>query len=330
MNNRLLTIRVGLFFLLGLALLWVTYESLNGGRVFRAKGYTLVARFNNLKGLHDGDDILMAGVRIGSVARTRLANGRGEADLTIEPDIAIVTDAVAAIAQSSLLGTNHLEITVGTPGAPRLQPGAEVKTRESVDINDVIAKIGSLGDRLDKLATQIGDGLGGTGPGGGLVAKLDKLVTDNGPKLTETISNLQDITAKIREGNGTLGRLINDPKLHDELLASIGEIKGAAGDARSFLADARSVVDEVKSGKGAIGTLLYDEQTAANIRTAMKNLRDVSDKLNSGQGTLGRLISDDSLFREAQGTLSKVNRAVDSLSDQGPITAVGVAAQTLF
>jgi len=330
MNNRLLTIRVGLFFLLGLALLWVTYESLSGGRVFRAKGYTLVARFNNLKGLHDGDDILMAGVRIGSVARTRLANGRAEADLTIDPEIAIADDAVATIAQSSLLGTNHLEVTVGTPGAPRLPPKGELKTRESVDINEVIAKIGSLGDRLDKLATQIGDGLGGTGPGGGLFARLDKLVTDNGPKLTETISNLQDITAKIREGNGTLGRLVNDPKLHDELLASIGEIKSAAGDARTFIADARSVVDEVKSGKGAIGALLYDEQTAANIRTAMKNLRDVSDKLNSGQGTLGRLISDDSLFREAQGTLSKVNRAVDSLSDQGPITAVGVAAQTLF
>ena len=330
MNNRMLTIRVGLFFLLGLALLWVTYESLNGGRVFRPKGYTLVARFNNLKGLHDGDEILMAGVRIGSVARTRLANGRAEADLTIDPDIAIANDAVAAIAQSSLLGTNHLEITVGTPTAPRLPAGGVIQTRESVDINEVIAKIGSLGDRLDKLATQIGDGLGGTGPGGGLFSKLDKLVTDNGPKLTETISNLQDITAKIREGNGTLGRLVNDPKLHDELLASIGEIKGAAGDARSFIADARSIVDQVKSGKGAIGALLYDDETGANIRAAMKNFRDVSDKLNSGQGTLGRLISDDSLFREAQGTLSKVNRAVDSLSDQGPITAVGVAAQTLF
>jgi phospholipid/cholesterol/gamma-HCH transport system substrate-binding protein len=42
------------------------------------------------------------------------------------------------------------------------------------------------------------------------------------------------------------------------------------------------------------------------------------------------LISDDSLFREAQGTMRKVDRAVDGLSDQGPITAVGVAAKSLF
>ena len=31
MNNKLQTVRVGLFFLLGLALAWITFESLNGG-----------------------------------------------------------------------------------------------------------------------------------------------------------------------------------------------------------------------------------------------------------------------------------------------------------
>jgi phospholipid/cholesterol/gamma-HCH transport system substrate-binding protein len=86
----------------------------------------------------------------------------------------------------------------------------------------------------------------------------------------------------------------------------------------------------VKSGKGALGALVFDEQTGNEIKVTVKNLHDISDKLKSGQGTLGRLISDDSLFRDAQGTLSKVNRAVDSMSDQGPITAVGVAAKSLF
>jgi len=61
----------------------------------------------------------------------------------------------------------------------------------------------------------------------------------------------------------------------------------------------------------------------------VKNLKEVSDKLNNGQGTLGKLISDDSLFREAQGTMRKVDRAVMP-ERPGPITAVGVAAKSLF
>jgi phospholipid/cholesterol/gamma-HCH transport system substrate-binding protein len=82
MNNKAQTIRVGLFFLLGLALAWITFESLNGGQGLKKKGYTLVAGFANLKGLKTGDEIRMAGVKIGAVKTTRLASNRVEAVLT--------------------------------------------------------------------------------------------------------------------------------------------------------------------------------------------------------------------------------------------------------
>ena len=249
--------------------------------------------------------------------------------LKIQPGVQIPNDAVAMVATSSLLGTNHLEISVGSVGLPFLLPGAEIKTRQTVDMNEVIAKLGSLGDRLEQVVTDIGKNMG-SGDSGSLFKRIDKLVIDNGPKLTETVSNLQDITDKIRRGDGTIGKLVNDTKLHDDLLASINEIKGAAADARTFVSNAQSVIDQIKTGKGALGTLLYDEQTGNEIKVTLKNIQEVSDKLNSGQGTLGKLINDDSLLREAQGTMHKVNRAVDGLSDQGPITAVGVAAKALF
>jgi phospholipid/cholesterol/gamma-HCH transport system substrate-binding protein len=329
MNNRTQSIRVGLFFLLGLALLWVTFESLNGGRVFRPKGYTLFARFENLKGLHDGDDILMAGVKIGSVKQTRLAGHQAEAVLIIQPDISIADDAVATVATSSLLGANHLEVSVGSNGVPFLPPGGVIKTKNTVDMNEVISKLGTLGDHLEQVMGDFSKSFGG-GDSGGLFKKLDKLLDDNGPKLTETISNLQDITDKVRNGQGTFGKLLNDSKLNDDLLATVGEIKAAATDARTFVGNAQSIIDQVKSGKGTIGTLVYDDQTGTDVKLTLKNLREVSDKLNNGQGTLGKLLNDDSLFREAQGTMRKVDRAVDGLSDQGPITAVGVAAKSLF
>jgi phospholipid/cholesterol/gamma-HCH transport system substrate-binding protein len=324
-------IRVGLFFLLGLALLWVTFESLSGaGRLFKAKGYTLTARFDNLKGLYKGDEVLIAGVRVGTVAQTRLAGRQAEVVLQIDPGVRIASDAVAMVAQSSLLGTNHLEVTVGSSDGPRLEPGAAIQTKNSVDMNEVISKLGALGDRLEQVATEIGKSLGAGGQSGSLFTRIDKLVTDNGPKLTETVANLQAITAKIRSGDGTIGLLVNDSKLHDDLLASVGEIKGAATEARALVANAQGIFDQVKAGKGTLGTLVYDEQTGNGIKLTLKNLQEVSNKLNNGQGTLGKLISDDSLLRDAQGTMRKLDRAVDGLSDQGPITAVGIAAKSLF
>ena len=324
-NNRIQVIRVGLFFLLGLALLWTTFVALNGGRFsFKEKGYSLTARFDNLKGLKKGDEVTMAGVKIGSVTETLLAGRQAEAILNINSGVPIAGDAVAMVAQSSLLGTSRLEVSAGSPGTAPLGPGAVIATKGSTDLNEVIAQLGQLGERMEQVVTGIGKNLG-SGEGGSLFTKVDKMVTENGPKLTEAINNIQEITAKLRQGEGSLGRLVNDPKLHDELLAAVDEIKKAAGDARSILANAQTLVDQVKSGKGTLGTLIYDDTTGKEIQTVAKNLRELSEKLNNG-----RLLTDDTLYRDAQGVIRKVDRAVDGLSDQGPITAVGVVANSLF
>jgi phospholipid/cholesterol/gamma-HCH transport system substrate-binding protein len=330
MNNSHNTIRVGLFFILGLALAWITFESLSGGQIFKKKGYTLVAPFSNLKGLKTGDEVLMAGVKIGTVNSTRLGRERVEAVLAIDPTVQIPTDAVASVETSSLLGSQHLAVSFGK-AATLLQDGAEIKTKGTVDMNEVISQLGSLGAKLEQVADGVSKAMGG-GEGGSasLFTKLDHLVDVNGPKLTDTIANLQDITAKLKNGEGTLGRLVNDPKLHDELLASIAEIKLAAADTRTFVTNAQSIIADVKGGHGALGALLYDPATAENFKLTVSNIRDISTKLNNGQGTLGKLISDDAVYNEVQGVVKKADRTLDSLGDSGPITAVGVAAKALF
>jgi phospholipid/cholesterol/gamma-HCH transport system substrate-binding protein len=323
------TIRVGLFFVLGVALAWITFESLNGGQAFKKRGYTVVAPFANLKGLKTGDEVLMAGVKIGSVAATRLARERVEAVLNIDPAVSIPDDAVASVETSSLLGSQHLAVSFGQ-STVMLQDGDVMQTKNTVDMNEVIAQLGSLGAKLEGVADNIGKALGGKDGSGSLFNKLDQLVTDNGPKLTETIGNLQDITAKIKQGDGTIGKLVNDPRLHDELLASVAEIKDAAANARTLMADAKAVVADVKAGKGAVGALLYDPATADNFKVTVGNIRSISDKIARGEGTLGKLLNDDGLYQEVQGVVKKADRALDGFGDQGPITAVGVAANALF
>lgn len=330
MNSTQQTVRVGLFFILGCALAWITFEALSGGQVFKPKGYTLVAPFSNLKGLKEGDEVLMAGVKIGSVAATRLGAQRVEAVLVIRPDVRIPDDAVATVETSSLLGAQLLAVTFGS-STTMLKDGDTLRTRNTVDMNEVIAQLGSLGAKLEGVAADIGKALGGgEGGSGSLFTKVDRLVETNGPALTETLANLRTLTARLEAGEGTLGKLVNDSRLHDELLGAVGDLRGAAADARVFLADTRGIVADVKAGRGALGVLLADPATAENLKYTMNNLRQLSDKINRGEGTLGLLLADDQMYKDIQGLVRKADRTLDGLGDQGPVTAVGAVAGALF
>ncbi|MDX2185603.1 MAG: MlaD family protein [Opitutaceae bacterium] len=331
MNQTQMTARVGLFFLIGVALVWVTWEALHNGKLSPEKGYTVVASFNTLKELKPGDPVRMAGVQIGNVQETRLNKGRAEAVLTIEDQYPIANDSTATIAMAGLIGANYITIDAGNPdSAGVLPPGGSVKTTESADLQQIINDLGGLGKELRGTLAQISGNASGPDGQGGLFQKLDKLVTENSTKISNTMSNLEDITAKIRNGEGTFGKLVNDPEAYNRLLATVEEIKLAASDARTFVASGQEVVAHVKSGKGAVGTLIYDEKAAENLRYTLNNLREVSDKLNNPNSTFGQLIGNDQLLREMQGTIKKADRALDGLADQGPISAVGAVAQGLF
>jgi phospholipid/cholesterol/gamma-HCH transport system substrate-binding protein len=331
MNTAQQSARVGLFFLLGVALVWVTFETLSDGKLFEPKGHTIIAGFDDLRQLKSGDDVRMAGVKVGSVKATRLAGRRAEAVLDIDPKVEIGNDATATIDMAGLISGNYIAIDMGAPGAPPIPDGGEIRTVSTPDLNSIMAELGGLGKQLQEALGSFGKALNGDGKsGGGIIQKLDKLVSDNSAKVDATMTNLQEITDKVNHGQGTLGKLVNDPALHDQLLATVAEIKTAAEQAKAFATNAEGIMDQIKSGKGTIGTLVYDQQAADDIRTSIANIRSVSDKLAKGQGTLGKLISDDGLYNSAQTTIKKVDRTLDGLSDSGPITAVGIVVNALF
>lgn len=331
MNNFQQTARVGLFFILGLALTWVTFETLRGGKVFKDQGYNLIAGFETLKELKDGDEVRMAGVKVGEVERTRLAGRRAEAVLRIDHRVRIKSDASAVIVMAGLIGTNYISIDLGTDAAPDLPDGAEIKTKATADLNSVMSQIGDLGKKLETAIGDLSSALSGDGKGEtGIIKKVDQLISENRENIGKATADLRDITAKVNKGEGTLGKLINDPKLHDELVTTLDEIKKGASEAKSFIANAQKIIDQVKSGQGAIGALVFDQKAGDDIKASLANLRNVSDKINRGEGTLGKLLSDESLFRDAQSIMKKADRALDGLDDTGPITAVGVVYRGLF
>ncbi|WP_309397211.1 MlaD family protein [Cerasicoccus maritimus] len=339
MNTASQSIRVGLFFVLGVALIWIAYETLSGSRLERASGYRLEASFENLQQLKASDEVRMAGVRIGNVAETKLDGTKAVAVLLIDQNIAIPADSEATITTAGLLGTNYVAIVPGED-LQKLAAGAPINTFKTPGFNDVVAEVGQLGERLDQVFAKVEgslDGLSGlTGGGssddgeGDLFSNLNQIVIENRDTIKSTLANFDQISGDIASGKGTIGKLIQDPAAYEKIMTTADDIKIAANNASALMTEAQSILDEVKTGKGALGTIIYDQQTGEDIKVTVANVKDFSSKLNSPQSSLGRFLNDDDLYVQAQDTLSKVNGAVSRFDDSGPITAVGILASALF
>lgn len=327
MNQSLQTIKVGLFFLLGLTLIYVVYSVIGDEQLRQRGGYVLHATFDDIKTLSRGADVRVAGVRVGEVEETRLVGGRGELVLRIREEQELPADTVASIAMSSLLGQNYIALRYGR-AEDMLADGGRIDTQPAMDINDVLGQIGDLGEKISGIADTFSE-FGGE-EFDDFIRNLSGLVTDNRESIRGIVANLEDVTDKLNNDEGTLGKLINDGEAYDELLMTVAEIRGAATDARSALGNVQGMFDRIESGEGTLGKLLVDDSIALELEMTMANLNDFSNKLNSGEGTLGKLVTDDELYTELQSILQQAQKALDGMGEAGPITAVGAISGALF
>ena len=105
-------------------------------------GYELTARFEKIDGIRVGSDVLMSGIKIGTVTAQQLdpKSYLAIVRFTVRDGVDVPDDSAVKIASNGLLGDKYLALEPGGSDA-KLKPGAEIQfTQGSVDIMDLIGK----------------------------------------------------------------------------------------------------------------------------------------------------------------------------------------------
>lgn len=111
--------------------------------------YTVQARFADVTGLFEKDDVRVAGVTVGSVESIGVEGGRAVVTLAIDDDVRIPADSRASITWLDLIGARQVDLLPGS-SATLLEPGGEITdTRSAVDIGTLTARLGPLARTLD-------------------------------------------------------------------------------------------------------------------------------------------------------------------------------------
>ncbi len=315
MKNSLET-RLGIFAVLVVIAALLIMETL-GGISFFQRGYHLSALFDTVQELKVGDSVKMAGVEVGRVEKIALENNKVRVTMKLNDGTIVKTDSRAAIRFTGLMGQNFVAIGFGTPDAPQAVNGAVLATVEQPDLNAIMAKLNDAATGIQNLTRSFtGDTINN------LLGPLTDLIRQNSGHLSATISNVEAISGRIASGQGTVGKLIYTDTLYDSALDTVSNLQ-------STVAAARQVVNEVNEGRGTIGKLVTDDTLYRATTSSMTNLNQILQKINQGQGSVGKLVNDQDLYRNAKLTLQKVDKAADSLEDQGPLSVLGIVASNL-
>lgn len=137
----------------------LAYQRTDVGAV---SGYPLQARFEKVDGIRVGSDVMLSGIKVGTVTGQRLDQQSYLAvlEMSIAPNVQLPSDSSIKVTSSGLLGDNYLAIQPGG-AVEMLQAGDEITyTQGAVDLVELLGKA---------IYSPQGPGGGGAGaPGGGL------------------------------------------------------------------------------------------------------------------------------------------------------------------
>ncbi len=279
-------LRVGIFVLFGLAILGFLIINSTGDFNPFQKSLRLKARFAAADGLREGSEVQLAGVRIGKVDEVILLPPDSPEDNLIEAVLMvdeelngapiterIRTDSTAQLIATSILANDKMiNITPGTMQGAPVSENHILESRDAISINQLTQTGNQLLEQINKIAIPA-----------------------------------NEILNKANQGEGTLGRIINDPALYNNLDTAIAET-------RLTVVKLQTTIDKINRGDGSAGKLLNDPELYDSLNRTVNQLEGISQDLRAGRGTAGKLLTDDALYDETRDAVSDLRLTTSKLN----------------
>ena len=309
--------KVGLFFLVGIVLVVLAIEVTVGTSLFWS-GYHLFVNYRSVEGLRTGDEVQVAGLKLGRVDAITLLPDGVRVKLRLSRDAVVHRDSIARLDYQALSGTRFIAISLGTPNVPVLKDGETIEGDIPPGITQMIDELQGVAHSVQSLADSLNENQDRVLKG------VNAMLDENRAALQDALTNLDSITNKLDRGDGTLAKLLNDPGLYDRANAAMGDLQKVT----NRLANGQGDLGRLVNGDGA----LYDEvrETVASLNKTAMNLEEISDQVRNGEGTLGRIVTDDQLYEEARDAVHGLDRATAGIEDAGPISVLGTLVTSLF
>ncbi|MDP9205648.1 MAG: MlaD family protein [Gemmatimonadota bacterium] len=296
-------LKVGVLILVALLILVVAIIKLGQAGNLFGKRYTLVAFVSSGSGLRVGGPVSVAGQLAGSIKNIEFlppdADTTRNLRLLVEVDRKLTDqvrkDSRAKIKAMGLLGDKIFDVSPGTPRYPVLREGDTILISPSVDYEGVVLQASAAINEVVGLTRDLKTVTNGITRGEGTLGQLvtNRMLYDN---LNTTLFRTSSLLARLENPRGTVARLLDDPSLYNSLNRTI--------------ASADTVIAQISSGNGVVGKLLRDDTLYVHLVGVVSRADSLVSAMSSGNGTMHKLFTDQQLYDQLLKTVTELNNVL--------------------
>ena len=186
-------IKLGIFVSIGILLLTAGIYFIGDRQQLFSSTFKIKAIFKDVNGLKVGNNVQFSGINVGTIERIEIISDTSViVDIVIEEDTRkfIKKDATAFIGSEGLMGNKIMTISAGTNDQKSIENNEYIQTSIPVNIDDILLKL--------------------------------QVTVDNAAVISD---QLAEILIKVNSGNGTIGRLLQDSTIADNINETIINLK---------------------------------------------------------------------------------------------------------
>ena len=218
---------------------------------FRPKAIT--AYFTTATAIYPGDEVRMAGVKVGTIAFLDPVGTQAKMTLHVDSGIPVPADAKAVIVAQNLVSARYVQLAPAYGSGPTMNDGAVIpveRTAVPVEWNEVK-------EQLMRLATELGPNNGmSSGSVGRFIDSAANALNGNGDKLRQTLAQLSGVGRILAQGSGDIAGTITNLQT---FVTALRDSNGQIVQFQNRFATLTSVVNDSRS----------------DLDAALKNLSDV-------------------------------------------------------
>ncbi len=347
---------IGLFFIFGLMVLFYFTVLIDGENIFASQEFfDYKVSFEQVGELKANDKVYIRGMKIGKVKSVEMDENFENVNviLTLDKDVPFYPGYKIKIKAASLFGGQVITIALGDTTKTKIAKNVKLIGVPYFDLMAEAAeyvsqlKDGNLIENIKKAAEELKNGARNFSEltdtiksGNGTMSKiintsemhdetiamvdeiksaatrLEKFINEADEKMSEVFED-------VKNGKGTLGKLVKDETLYNDAKDMVATIEEAAEKMKKF-------GTKLNEGEGTLHKLMNEDDVYKDAKKLVNTLNDASENMRSitqdfrdGKGTLGKFITDEELYNDLKGTIKQLRAAIEDYREQAPISTFG-------